>query len=374
MNVPADALRVIDFLMQKTPTMIAYWDQDLRCRYANGAYRTWFGVDPEKMIGTTLMDLLGPELFALNETFARGALAGQEQTFERVVPGPDGVRRNSLAKYMPDIQNGVVQGFVVTVTEITQLKQLEEALARETAMRKDIEQRAQELSNLLVERSEMLDVLAHEVRQPLNNASAALQSAQAALVSVAPGGLMQRLERAQSVLQQVRSSIDNTLAAAALLAGPGKPNRIDMDIDTFVQMCIQDLGETDQARVRVDRQTATRTASMDLGLMRLALRNLLLNAVRHSPSGSPIVVRLADSDDPLALLIDVIDQGTGFDPQVLPHLFERGVQGRHCHGGRGLGLYLVHRILEMHGGQTCLLQHSAAGSTVRMILPPQEDE
>lgn len=374
MNVPADALRVIEFLMQKTPTMIAYWDQDLRCRYANGAYRTWFGVEPEKMIGTTLMDLLGPELFALNEPYARGALAGEEQTFERVVPGPNGVRRNSLAKYMPDIQNGVVQGFVVTVTEITQLKQLEEALARETAMRKDIEQRAMELSDLLVERSEMLDVLAHEVRQPLNNASAALQSAQAALITASPSGLTQRLERAQSVLQQVRSSIDNTLAAASLLAGPGTLNRIDMDIDTFVQVCIQDLGETDQVRVRVDRQTATRTASMDLGLMRLALRNLLLNAVRHSPPGAPIVVRLADSDEPLALLIDVIDQGTGFDPQVLAHLFERGTQGRHCHGGRGLGLYLVRRILEMHGGQTRLLQQSAAGSTIRMILPPQEDE
>jgi len=374
MNVPEDALRVIEFLMQKTPTMIAYWDQDLRCRYANGAYQTWFGVEPGNLIGTSLKDLLGPELFALNAPFALGALAGQEQTFERVVPGPDGVKRNSLAKYMPDIQNGVVQGFVVTVTEITQLKQLEEALARETAMRKDIEQRAQELSSLLVERSEMLDVLAHEVRQPLNNASAALQSAQAALISVTPSGLTHRLERAQSVLQQVRSSIDNTLATASMLAGPGRLNRIDMDIDTFVQVCIQDLAEADQPRVRVDRQTSTRTASMDLSMMRLALRNLLLNAVRHSPPGAPIVVRLADSDDPLALLIDVIDQGSGFDPQVLPHLFERGAQGRHSHGGRGLGLYLVHRILELHGGQTCLLRHSAAGSTIRMILPPQEDE
>lgn len=374
MNIPAETLRVIEFLMQKTPTMIAYWGQDLRCHYANGAYRTWFGTDPEKMIGMTLMDLLGPELFALNEPYIKGALAGQEQTFERVVPGPDGVRRNSLAKYMPDIHEGVVRGFVVTVTEITQLKQLEEALARETAMRKDIEQRAQELSDLLVERSEMLDVLAHEVRQPLNNASAALQSAQAALVTVAQNGLIERLARAQSVLQQVRSSIDNTLAAASLLANPGPLNRIDMDIDTFVQVCIQDLGETDQVRIRLDRQTATRTASMDLGLMRLALRNLLLNAVRHSPPESPIVVRISDSDEPLALLIDVIDQGTGFDPQVLSRLFERGAQGRHTHGGRGLGLYLVHRILEMHGGQACLLQHSAAGSTIRMILPPQEDE
>ena len=66
----------------------------------------------------------------------------------------------------------------------------------------------------------MVDVLAHEVRQPLNNASAALQTAQAALGGVDKGFASVELMRAQTVMGKVLSSIDNTLTVASLLARP----------------------------------------------------------------------------------------------------------------------------------------------------------
>ena len=68
--------------------MLAYWDSDLTCRFANQAYRMWFGVDADRLIGTSLRDLLGPELFALNEPYVIAALNGEAQTFQRLVPGP----------------------------------------------------------------------------------------------------------------------------------------------------------------------------------------------------------------------------------------------------------------------------------------------
>jgi len=105
--------------------MLAYWDRDLRCRFANRAYETWFGVKPEQLVGTSLRDLLGPDLYALNEPYIQGALAGSPQIFERVVPGADGIDRHSLAHYAPDVVDGAVVGFVVSVTEVTQLKRLE---------------------------------------------------------------------------------------------------------------------------------------------------------------------------------------------------------------------------------------------------------
>ena len=102
--------------------MLAYWGADQRCRYANRAYSVWFGVEPDEMPGRSIRDLLGDTLHALNEPYIMAALTGEAQTFERIVPGHDGVNRRSLAHYIPDIVDGQVIGFVAHVTEVTRLK------------------------------------------------------------------------------------------------------------------------------------------------------------------------------------------------------------------------------------------------------------
>lgn len=113
------------------PSMLAYWDRQLRCCYANAAYERWFGVEGAAVEGTTLASLLGPELFALNEPHARAALSGEPQTFERVVPHKDGSHRYGLAHYIPDWQGDEVAGFAVEVTDVTELHRVRLALAAE---------------------------------------------------------------------------------------------------------------------------------------------------------------------------------------------------------------------------------------------------
>lgn len=122
-------------LVDHVPAMLAYWGADLRCRFANKAYDKWFGVAPDQLIGTRIQDLLGPELFALNEPYIRGALRGEEQLFERIVPGKDGIQRHSLATYIPDIVDGKVVGFMTHVAEVTKLKEAEAALRAQAAER-----------------------------------------------------------------------------------------------------------------------------------------------------------------------------------------------------------------------------------------------
>lgn len=230
----------------------------------------------------------------------------------------------------------------------------------------------------LRERSEMLDVLAHEVRQPLNNAGSALQAA-AAVLPRAPAGdggaAAAPLQRAAAVLGEVQASIDNTLAAAALLVG-STVAREDGDIDALLAVALADLPPADAARVRVQRDTATRTAAMDAGLMRLALRNLVSNALKFSPPGSAVTVRLADSDEPLALLIDVIDTGPGIAEDRLPHLFQRSGQRPLGASGRrqGLGLYIVRRVMEVQGGGVELLRNGPGGVTMRLVVNQGGDE
>lgn len=355
-------------LVDRVPSMLAYWDQNLRCRFANRAYERWFGVNPGNLLGTSIRELLGPALFALNEPHMRAALAGERQVFERIIPGPDGVKRHSLAEYIPDIVGGTVRGFLVQVTEVTQLKQTQAALRREEALRHQIEEHASHLQELLSERTEMLEVLAHEVRQPLNNASAAMQTAHRLLKNLGQDLAIDQLQRAQSVLGQVQSSIDNTLAVAALLARPGPIQKTDTDIDALIAVAIGDMPESERARVHVIRATATRTAMLDMSLMRLALRNLIANALKFGPPASQVVLRIADSDDPLALLIDVTDEGPGIPTSLASALFTRGARGSGKGSGNGLGLYIVRQVMQLHGGTAEVLSTSERGTTFRLTI------
>ncbi len=257
--------------------------------------------------------------------------------------------------------------------DVTEYRQRRVELQQEQALRQRAEQQARELDTLLAERGEMLDVLAHEVRQPLNNASAAMQSASAAVREVGNAAVASRLARAHAVMSQVTGSIDNTLAVATQLARPGPIRREDTDIDMLLATAIADLPAEQRGRVTVERQTATRTVLADMSLVRLALRNLLVNALRHGPGTTPVTVRISDSDEPLALMIDVIDRGPGIEPGVEARLFERGSRGSGS-GGHGLGLFIVRRVMEQHGGNVLLLSKRPGEVVFRLVMEQTADD
>lgn len=268
----------------------------------------------------------------------------------------------------------------VTAVGIKEVGEVADALtvARETAAKAFAELvTARELAvTQLRERTDMLDVLAHEVRQPLNNASAALQQARRVFQQGAPPGMAAPLRRTEGVLGEVVASIDNTLAVASLLVGEHHVQRGDVDIDTLVGVAIADMPADQMSRVRVERVARTRTASMEPHLMRLALRNLLSNALKFSPPGSPVIVRISDSDEPLAVIVDVIDAGTGIDDALLPRLFDRGERKRQKLGGRrqGLGLYIVRRVMQLHGGSVTLARNGDGGTTMRLVVAQGGEE
>ena len=120
--------------------MLAYWDRNERCLFANQGYLHWFGREADRMIGVTLRELLGPTIYPLNKPYIDGALRGERQVFEREIPDPaGGPSRMALATYTPHIEDGVVRGFCVHVAEVTKLKQVEaelrEALAQIRTLR-----------------------------------------------------------------------------------------------------------------------------------------------------------------------------------------------------------------------------------------------
>ncbi len=114
-------LRVADHI----DAMLAYWDKNQVCRFANNAYVEWFGKSRENMVDKmTLKELLGP-LYEMNLPYINGVLQGQPQQFERDIRIPSGTIKTATASYYPDISHGDVQGFFVHVTDISDNKKLE---------------------------------------------------------------------------------------------------------------------------------------------------------------------------------------------------------------------------------------------------------
>ncbi|MBG6081733.1 signal transduction histidine kinase [Rubrivivax gelatinosus] len=259
-------------------------------------------------------------------------------------------------------------GFAIEMTE-RRARLRGAQLADATERREQAEQQAQALRALSDERHELLRVISHEVRQPLHNAQAVLQGAADALQDAAaqPG-----LDRARAVLREITRSLDNTLAVSTRLIEERAPPLRDTDLEMLIELVLGDLPAEGRSRVRVRRDSAVRTAAMDVGLMRLALRNLLSNALAYATPGSPVTLSVSDSEEPLALVFEVADEGPGIPPGLLPRLFERGVRGRHDVHGQGLGLFIVRRALQMQGG-TAEVRSGAGGSVFTLTVPQGQE-
>ncbi|HVW24461.1 MAG TPA: ATP-binding protein [Polyangiaceae bacterium] len=123
----------LERIVDAVPAMLAYWNADEECEFANLAYERWFGVKLDAMLGMKLRDLLGP-LYALNRPYIEGALRGEPQAFEREIPDPvGGPSRYSHAEYIPHVVGGRVEGFSVMVTDISARKRLEDRLRESEA-------------------------------------------------------------------------------------------------------------------------------------------------------------------------------------------------------------------------------------------------
>jgi len=117
---------------------------------------------------------------------------------------------------------------------------------------------------------------------------------------------------------------------------------------------------------------ANLVVSVDRLILRQAIVNLLDNAIKYSPPGSHILVRVQSAGDKQVFL-DVIDQGPGIPGEHQPHVFDRFFRVDKARtrewGGAGLGLSITRWAVEAHGGDISLKCEEGQGSTFRVSLP-----
>ena len=239
-----------------------------------------------------------------------------------------------------------------------------DALAREQAARADAESANRG-------KDEFLAVLSHELRNPL----AAIVSAAHLLEGVVRHD--ETAARAREVIgRQARNLgclVDDLLEVNRVMKGKVMLNRSPTDLSEVVRRCLATLG----AAGRLERHLLKLDLSpvwVDADALRLdqVVTNLMENAVKYTPGDGSIVMSLSAVGGHAVL--DISDTGIGIPADLLPRMFDVFVQGdpgsRHSHGGLGIGLTVVRRMIELHGGSvTAASDGPGRGSTFTVRLP-----
>lgn len=224
--------------------------------------------------------------------------------------------------------------------------------------------KTRESAALAEERYQLIKMLTHEVRQPLNTAQAALLSASASISQGQPSlsKMKQTLESTQSVLNSIVLSISNSILGATLIAGGRRAELQTMDLCEIAHLALFDINPSDRRRIRLQLAQQHLFADADPIVLRLAIRNLLENAVKYSPSGSPIIFKIVADEDAMMASFQVTNDL--IDASMLHgDIFERHKRGADSsYGGYGLGLYIVNEVANLHHGD--LSYNVVAGAKV----------
>ena len=215
-----------------------------------------------------------------------------------------------------------------------------------------------------------LAMLSHELRNPLSAiaaAGAALEQPGMAPAWNARAG--QIVRRQTAVLKRL---IDDLLDVAKINGGKLTLERRPLDLARLVATTVHSLVDFDRRKLpSFDLQLDDVWVDGDPERLQQVITNLISNAIKFTPSGEVQVRTFAEGRDAVVV---VKDSGIGISPEVLPRvfdLFQQGVQGRdRARGGLGVGLTIVRRIVEMHGGSVeARSEGEGRGSVFTVRLP-----
>ncbi len=348
------ARRVTD----RVSAMIAYWDSDLICRFANSSYLEWFGKTSDEMIDKiTLPELLGP-LYDKNLPYITAVLAGSPQTFERDIPLPDGTIRHSLANYFPDIVEGETRGFFVHVADISVQKQVEYRLMQSTEL---IYAQNEQLVNFA-------NIVTHNLRSYSGNLASLLDFFQLA-------GDQEEKDEIFKYLQGLSKAFSDTVAnLTELVAVPnlGKRNLEQVDLLKTVENAISSIAmqiRSCKAQVSVAVDPDLRLVTNPAYFESIVL-NLLTNALKYRRADRLPLIEISAFAEQDEVYLSVKDNGLGMDLDRDGHRLFR--MNNTFHGNsdaKGLGLFITKTQIESLGGRIHVESRVNDGSTFSIVFP-----
>ncbi|PSN12869.1 PAS domain-containing sensor histidine kinase [filamentous cyanobacterium CCT1] len=275
-------------------------------------------------------------------------------------------------------EDGRLIGTVVTFRDITQRRwaeqilqraneELEQKVQERTAELQAANQRLRQLSDM---RSRFVSMVCHEFRNPLNNIALTVSSLNRYDTQLRPDEKTDYLLTINANVERMTQMIDDILVIGKIEAKVLEVNPKPLDLVVF---CQDLLAEGDYRRPQTPIQLVCRSrqvlACLDERLLRSILSNLLSNAIRYTPEGRPIWLKLAKQRG--QAIVRVQDEGIGIPPGDRRQLFEPFHRGQNVSNipGTGLGLSIVKQFVQLQQGTIKVTSRVDQGTTFTVRLP-----
>ena len=220
----------------------------------------------------------------------------------------------------------------------------------------------------LREQRNFLAMVSHEFRTPLSIIDSAAQMLEFK-GSLEDAADIQRVDTIRGGVRRLVGIIDTCLAEDRLESASGRLSLLPTDIGALLGHLLDEIRPSHGARqISLHHEPALEITG-DPNLLGIALSNLVDNALKFSPSTEPVEVNAVRAD--AGISISVSDHGPGICPEDRPRIFEkfyRSPKTDRVHGA-GLGLYLVKRIIDQHGGELRVESPPNTGATFIVWLP-----
>jgi PAS domain S-box-containing protein len=363
-----EGIRRLAAVAEQSPDFIGIATPDAVGMFLNPAGRRLVGIAPDAAISDyTLVDFFAPESRQFVADVVLPALNGQPARWEGELRFAHVVTGATAPVYFKGFavrdDRGEIIGLATVTRDITEQKRAEDALRRV----------ADDLAEADHRKSEFLATLAHELRNPLAPIRTGLDllrmgpSDPAALARVV--GMMDRQ------LGHLIHLVNDLLDVARITRGKIELKQERVELQTLVAMA----RETSVALIEAGGHTLElhlpgEPIMLDADTTRIVqvLSNLLNNAAKYTPAGGRIEVTAWT--EPGQALVAVRDSGVGIPAEALATVFDMFTQVRghldRAQGGLGIGLSLVRRLAELHGGTvTAASAGQGLGSTFTLSLP-----
>ncbi|MBU6282971.1 PAS domain-containing protein [bacterium] len=336
-------------------------DASGRIAFANSAARSTFGGDTATLVGRDACTLGLPfDARALAGLAASDGRDGERQRRVRLATAGDG-ERTALVDASPLLDDdGTLVGALLVVTDAERLAREQERIVAQL-----------ERANRI--RSDFVATMSHELRTPLHvilGYADLLLGGEFGTLTAEQSETVARLLRRAHELHEL---VSNTLDVSRIDAGAATLHPVELHARGIAAEAVAECARrpgSDAVELVVDVPGDLPPILGDATKIKVVLKNLVGNALKFTERGRVSVSARRDGD---GIAFDVVDTGIGVDPAVLPELFDAFRQAdpspSRRHGGVGLGLYIVRRLLDLVGGRISVESEPGRGSRFTAWIP-----